>query len=44
MQAGTQLYTVHRQQTLLHCMCVTDMKIITASPDSPGTISVISYW
>ena len=44
LQSGTQLHTVHRQQSLLHRMCVTDTQIITASPDSPGTISIISYW
>ena len=43
-QTGEKLYTVHKQQTLLHRLCVTDTQIVTASPDSPGTISVIEYW
>lgn len=44
IKSGEQLHTVHRQPTLLHRMCITDSKIITASPDSPGTISVVSFW
>ena len=43
-QSGKQLHTVHRQQTLVHRMCITDTQVITASPDSPGSISIVNYW
>ena len=42
-QSGQLLHTVHRQQVLLHLMCITDTQIITGSPDS-GVISIIGYW
>jgi len=35
---------VHRNPSLLHLMWVGQTKLITASPEKPGTITVISYW
>jgi F-box/WD-40 domain protein 7 len=43
-QSGELCNVVHRQPTLLHVMWVDDTRLITASPDSPGTVTVISYW
>lgn len=38
------LHIVHRQPIQLHCMSVTDTRIITASPSSPGSLAIIDYW
>ncbi|CAD5111489.1 DgyrCDS797 [Dimorphilus gyrociliatus] len=38
------LHVVHRQPIQLHCMCVSDTRIITASPSSPGSLAIIDYW
>ncbi|XP_062596857.1 F-box/WD repeat-containing protein 7-like [Saccostrea cucullata] len=43
-RSGKLLNTVHRNPTRLHKMLVTDTKLITASPETPGTLTVISYW
>ncbi|XP_033106651.1 F-box/WD repeat-containing protein 11-like [Anneissia japonica] len=43
-KTGELLNVVHRNPTLLHLMWVSDTKLITASPESPGTITTISYW
>lgn len=43
-QTGQLLNVVHRNPDLLHLMWVNETKIITASPSSPGNLTVISYW
>lgn len=43
-QTGEQMNIVHRHPSLLHQMLVTETKLITASPERPGTIAVLSYW
>jgi len=43
-QTGELMNVVHRHPSLLHKMVVTETKLITASPERPGTISVLSYW
>lgn len=43
-RSGKLLNTIHRNPTRLHKMLVTDTKLITASPETPGTVTVISYW
>lgn len=38
------LTVIHRNPTLISDIWCDDTKIITASPDSPGTLSIISFW
>ena len=42
-KTGQLLHSVHRQQTLVHLLCVTPTLIITGPPDT-GLISIASYW
>ncbi|XP_043929670.1 F-box/WD repeat-containing protein 7-like [Protopterus annectens] len=44
VQAGMLLNVVHRNPTLLHKWWVNETRIITASPESPGTLTILSYW
>ncbi|XP_070181266.1 F-box/WD repeat-containing protein 7-like [Littorina saxatilis] len=41
---GKKLNVAHRNPTRLQQMLVTDTRIITASPETPGTLSILSYW
>ncbi|XP_072014308.1 uncharacterized protein [Amphiura filiformis] len=41
---GNLLNVVHRNPSLLHVMWVSDTRLITASPESPGVITILSYW
>ncbi|KAL8580762.1 hypothetical protein ACOMHN_018434 [Nucella lapillus] len=43
-RAGKKLAVAHRHPTRLQRMLVTDTRIITASPETPGTITVLSFW
>ncbi|KAJ8045001.1 F-box/WD repeat-containing protein 7 [Holothuria leucospilota] len=43
-KTGDLLNVVHRNPNLLHLMWVSDTKLITASPESPGVITLLSYW
>ncbi|CAH1793128.1 unnamed protein product [Owenia fusiformis] len=43
-KTGELFNIIHRQPTLLHLMLVTDTKLVTASPERPGTITMLSYW
>ena len=44
IQEGKLLSVVYRNPTLLHLMWADDTKLITASPETPGTITIINYW
>ncbi|KAJ7337129.1 hypothetical protein OS493_009982 [Desmophyllum pertusum] len=44
VKEGKLLSVLHRNPTLLHLMWTDDTKLITASPDTPGTITIINYW
>ncbi|KXJ26868.1 F-box/WD repeat-containing protein 7 [Exaiptasia diaphana] len=44
IKSGKQLNVVHRNPTLLHVMWADETKLITASPEKPGTITIIKYW
>lgn len=44
VKEGKLLSVLHRNPTLLHIMWADDTKLITASPDTPGTITIINYW
>ena len=41
--AGILLHQVHRHPFLVHLMEIDEKRIVTASPDSPGTVSIITY-
>ncbi|XP_038079396.1 F-box/WD repeat-containing protein 7-like [Patiria miniata] len=41
---GDLLNVVHRNPSLLHIMWMNDTRLVTASPESPGTLTVMSYW
>ncbi|XP_071506236.1 uncharacterized protein [Diadema antillarum] len=41
---GRQLNVVHRNPSLLHLMWTSDTKIVIASPEAPGTVTILSYW
>ncbi|XP_078671740.1 uncharacterized protein LOC144911555 [Branchiostoma floridae x Branchiostoma belcheri] len=41
---GKLLNVVHRNPTLLHLMWANETKLVLASPESPGTVSILSYW
>ncbi|XP_065828528.1 F-box/WD repeat-containing protein 7-like [Oscarella lobularis] len=43
-QNGDLVNVVHRHSTLLHLLWTDATRIVTASPDSPGTITVLNYW
>ncbi|XP_052269309.1 F-box/WD repeat-containing protein 7-like isoform X1 [Dreissena polymorpha] len=43
-KTGEQMNIVHRHPSLLHLMWANETKLITASPERPGTIAVLSYW
>ncbi|XP_070571050.1 F-box/WD repeat-containing protein 7-like [Ptychodera flava] len=43
-KTGEKLNVVHRNPSLLHKMWVNDTKLVTASPESPGAMTVISFW
>lgn len=43
-QNGKLLNEVHRQPTKLHLMWINDTKLVTASPEKPGTVTILSYW
>ncbi|PFX27958.1 F-box/WD repeat-containing protein 7 [Stylophora pistillata] len=44
VKEGKLLNVLHRNPTLLHLMWADETKLITASPDTPGTITIINYW
>ena len=44
LQTGTKYNDVFRHPSRLHQMLVTETKLITASPEKPGSITVLSYW
>lgn len=44
LQKGKLLNMAHRHPTRLQRMWVGDTRLITASPDTPGTLTVLSYW
>lgn len=41
---GKLLHVAHRHPTRLQRMWVGDTRLVTASPDTPGTLTVLSYW
>ncbi|XP_046338928.2 F-box/WD repeat-containing protein 7-like [Haliotis rufescens] len=43
-RSGQVLNCIHRHPTLLHLIKVCDLRLVTASPEKPGTITVLSYW
>ncbi|XP_063957833.1 F-box/WD repeat-containing protein 7-like isoform X1 [Lytechinus pictus] len=43
-QDGRLLNVVHRNPSLLHLMWTSDTKIIIASPEAPGSVTIFSYW
>ncbi|XP_006811259.1 uncharacterized protein LOC100375604 [Saccoglossus kowalevskii] len=43
-KTGRKLNVAHRNPSLLHKLWVNDTRLITASPESPGSITVLSYW
>ncbi|EDO33032.1 predicted protein [Nematostella vectensis] len=43
-KSGKLLNVVHRNPTLLHKLWADETKLITASPEKPGTITIINYW
>ncbi|XP_033736337.1 F-box/WD repeat-containing protein 7-like [Pecten maximus] len=43
-RTGKLMNMVHRNPTRLHLMWVSETKLVTASPEQPGTITVMSYW
>ena len=44
LQTGKLLNVVHRNPSLLHVMWISDTRLITASPESPGVITILNYW
>lgn len=44
MKEGKLLNVLHRNPTLLHLMWADETKLVTASPDTPGTVTIINYW
>lgn len=44
VKEGKLLSVVHRNPSLLHLMWADDTKLITASPEKPGTLTIINYW
>ncbi|CAH3046341.1 unnamed protein product [Porites lobata] len=44
VKEGKLLSVVYRNPALLHLMWADDTKLITASPETPGTITIINYW
>ncbi|XP_052106696.1 F-box/WD repeat-containing protein 7-like [Mytilus californianus] len=43
-KTGKLMNMVHRCPSLLHLMWVGETKIVTASPESTGTITIINFW
>ncbi|XP_062501853.1 F-box/WD repeat-containing protein 7-like [Corticium candelabrum] len=43
-ERGEMCNIIHRNPTSLHQMWVDDTRLITASPDAPGTITIINFW
>jgi len=43
-ESGELVNVVHRHPTSLHLMWVDETRIVTASPETPGTVTVLSYW
>ncbi|XP_065065321.1 F-box/WD repeat-containing protein 7-like [Rhopilema esculentum] len=43
-EKGELLNFVHRHPTSLHLMWTDETRIVTASPETPGTVTVVSYW
>ncbi|XP_041070118.1 F-box/WD repeat-containing protein 7-like [Carcharodon carcharias] len=41
---GKLVNIVHRNPSLLHKIWVNETKVITASPESPGILTILSYW
>ncbi|KAK2559654.1 F-box/WD repeat-containing protein 7 [Acropora cervicornis] len=41
---GKLLNVVYRNPSLLHLMWADETKLITASPEKPGTLTIINYW
>ncbi|XP_048456186.1 F-box/WD repeat-containing protein 7-like [Rhincodon typus] len=41
---GKLVNVVHRNPSLLHKIWINQTKIITASPESPGILTILSYW
>jgi len=44
VSCGKLLNVVHRNPTLVHILVVSDTKLIAASPEAPGVVTVMSYW
>ncbi|XP_067847653.1 F-box/WD repeat-containing protein 7-like isoform X3 [Heptranchias perlo] len=41
---GKLVHIVHRNPSLLHKVWINETKVITASPESPGILTILSYW
>lgn len=41
---GIPLNAVHRNPSLVHLMSVSDTRLIVATPEGPGSVTVMSYW
>ncbi|XP_069773006.1 F-box/WD repeat-containing protein 7-like isoform X2 [Narcine bancroftii] len=41
---GKLVNVIHRNPSLLHKVWINETKIITASPESPGILTILSYW
>jgi len=44
VKEGKLLNVVYRNPSLLHLMWADETKLITASPEKPGTLTIINYW
>jgi len=44
VKEGKLLSVIYRNPTLLHLMWADETKLITASPETPGTITIINFW
>nr|CAB3245449.1 F-box/WD repeat-containing protein 7-like [Phallusia mammillata] len=44
VEKGKPLNVVHRNPTLVHNMLVNDTKLIASSPESPGLVTILSFW
>lgn len=41
---GKLLNVIHRNPSLVHLMSVSDTRLIVATPEGPGSVTVMSYW
>ncbi|XP_068687964.1 F-box/WD repeat-containing protein 7-like isoform X1 [Montipora foliosa] len=44
VKEGKLLSVVYRNPSLLHLMWADETRLITASPETPGTLTIINYW